>query len=125
MACEIIPGFDVPGWFVLRVRRHAERLTGLNEDELSTYGRRIRDVVAAVSEVTGTPTTYQLVFGEMNPHFHVLVAARGEDVPPERRNGDILKLRTDHTDPVAAARLVPAVRDAYRRLAKDQQTSQV
>jgi diadenosine tetraphosphate (Ap4A) HIT family hydrolase len=115
-ACEIVPGFDVPGWFVLRARRHAERITGLDDDELDSLGRRARNVVAAVSEVTGAPATYILVFGENHPHFHALIAARGEHVPESRRTGDILKLAKDHADPVAAARLVPAVRAAYERM---------
>jgi diadenosine tetraphosphate (Ap4A) HIT family hydrolase len=115
-AGEIVPGFDVPGWFVLRVRRHAERLTGLNDDELAHFARRARDLVAAVTEVMGTPTTYLLVFGENYPHFHALIAARGDDVPAELRGGDILKLRADQTDARAAALLVPAVRTAYQRL---------
>lgn len=114
---EVAPGYDVPGWFVLRARRHAERITGLDEAELASFGRRARDLVAAVTEVTGAPATYLLVFGENHRHFHALITARGEDVPPDRRNGDILKLRADHADAEAAARLVPAVRSAYERLA--------
>ncbi|MEV4513273.1 hypothetical protein AB0K00_30390 [Dactylosporangium sp. NPDC049525] len=116
-ACEVIPGFDVPGWYVLRVRRHAERLGGLNEQELATYGRRARDVVDAVSEVTGAPATYLLTFGEANPHFHTLIAARGDDVPPERRLGAILQQRTDKLDRAAALAMVPAMAQAYARLA--------
>ncbi|AHH18578.1 hypothetical protein NONO_c37940 [Nocardia nova SH22a] len=116
-AGEIVPGYDVPGWFVLRARRHAERLTGLDTAELDSVGRRARDMVAAVTEVTGAPATYFLVFGENYPHFHALIAARGDDVPADRRTGDILKLRTAHADPAAAAQLVPAVREAYRRIA--------
>ncbi|MFE5393052.1 hypothetical protein ACFQ9U_00655 [Streptomyces sp. NPDC056568] len=116
---EVVPGYDVPGWFVLRVRRHAERITGLDEAELATFARRARDLVAAVTEATGAPATYLLVFGENHPHFHVLVTARGEDVPAGRRGGDILRLRTEQADPESAARLVPAVRSAYERLAAD------
>jgi diadenosine tetraphosphate (Ap4A) HIT family hydrolase len=116
-ACEIVPGFEVPGWFVLRVRRHAERLTGLNNTELELFAYRAHDVVAAVTAVTGAPATYFMVFGEQNPHFHALIAARGHDVPEHRRNGDILKLREEHADPAAAAQLVPAVRAAYLPLA--------
>ncbi|MFD0059234.1 hypothetical protein ACFVHR_36560 [Streptomyces sp. NPDC127168] len=114
---EMVPGYDVPGWFVLRVRRHAERITGLDEAELATFARRARDLVAAVTEATGAPATYLLVFGENHPHFHALVTARGEDVPADRRNGNILRLRAERGDPDAAARLVPAVRRAYERLA--------
>ncbi|MER5948141.1 hypothetical protein ABT127_19005 [Streptomyces sp. NPDC001904] len=113
---ETVPGYDVPGWFVLRVRRHAERITGLDEAELATFARRARDLVAAVTEVTGAPTTYLLVFGENHPHFHALITARGEDVPPDRRSGGILRLAKERADPEAAAVLVPAVRNAYARM---------
>ncbi|MFF8415251.1 hypothetical protein [Streptomyces omiyaensis] len=116
---ERVPGYDVPGWFVLRVRRHAERITGLDEDELASFGRRARDLAAAVTEATGAPATYLMVFGENHPHFHALVTARGEDVPADRRSGNILRLLAEHADPEAAARLVPAVRRAYDLLADD------
>ncbi|MFC8228881.1 hypothetical protein [Streptomyces sp. NPDC057287] len=116
---HVVPGYDVPGWFVLRVRRHAERITGLDEAELASFARRARDLVAAVTEVTGAPATYLLVFGENHPHFHALITARGEHVPEDRRNGNILGLKSDHTDATAAARLVPEVRRAYARLASN------
>jgi diadenosine tetraphosphate (Ap4A) HIT family hydrolase len=116
-AAEVVPGYDVPGWFILRARRHAERITGLDDEELASYGRRTRDLVAAVTEVTDAPATYQLVFGENYPHFHTLIAARGDDVPPDLRAGNILRLRTERADLAAAGQLVPAVRRAYARLA--------
>lgn len=111
-AAEVVPGYEVPGWVILRTRRHAERITGLNDAELDVFGRRARDLVAAVSQVMGAPATYMLVFGENYAHFHVLVTPRGEDVPADRRAGEILKLRTERADPQAARRLVPALRDA-------------
>ncbi|MEP7022451.1 MAG: hypothetical protein ABJB47_01295 [Actinomycetota bacterium] len=114
-AAEIVPGYDVPGWFILRVRRHAERITGLDGAELASFARRARDLVAAVTDVTAAPATYLMVFGENHPHFHALVAARGHDVPVAQRAGNILQLRSGHTDPAAAAELVPEVRVAYFR----------
>jgi diadenosine tetraphosphate (Ap4A) HIT family hydrolase len=114
-ACEVLQGFDVPGWYVLRARRHAETLTELADIELVSFGVRARNMVAAVAEVTGAPATYILVFGENHRHFHALIAARAEHVPENRRTGDILKLRTEFADSVAALALVPAVRDAYQR----------
>jgi diadenosine tetraphosphate (Ap4A) HIT family hydrolase len=116
-AAEVVPGFDVPGWFVLRARRHAERITGLDNAELAALPYRARDLVAAVTEVTGAAATYFLVFGENYPHYHALIAARGDDVPADRRTGDILKLRPERGDPAAAAALVPAVRRAYQAIA--------
>jgi diadenosine tetraphosphate (Ap4A) HIT family hydrolase len=114
-AAEVVPGYDVPGWFILRARRHAERITGLDDEELSSFGRHARDLVAAVTDVTGAPATYLLVFGENYPHFHALIAPRGHDVPPELRAGNLLKLRADHADPAAAEELVRPVRSAYDR----------
>ncbi|GAA2362993.1 hypothetical protein [Dactylosporangium salmoneum] len=116
-AAELVRGYDVPGWFILRARRHAERITGLGPAELASFGPRARDLIAAVTEVTGAPTTYLMSFGENYAHFHALVAARGEDVPARLRAGNILQLRGDRADYGAAAALVPAVRAAYERLA--------
>jgi diadenosine tetraphosphate (Ap4A) HIT family hydrolase len=116
-AAEIVPGYEVPGWFILRARRHAELITGLDRAEQAGFTRRARDLVEAVTEATGSPATYLLAFGENHRHFHTLIAARGADVPADRRNGDILKLLGERRDPAAAADLLPAVRDAYLRLA--------
>ncbi len=116
-AGEVVPGYEVPGWFVLRARRHAERITGLDDDELASLAFRTRDLVAAVSEVMNAPATYLLVFGENYPHFHALVAARNYAVAVDRRGGDIMKLRLEQADPAAAIALIPAVRATYQRLA--------
>jgi diadenosine tetraphosphate (Ap4A) HIT family hydrolase len=115
-AAEVVPGYDVPGWIILRARRHAERITGLNDAELATFAQRTRDVIAAVTEVTGAQPTYLMVFGENYPHFHALVTPRGDDVPPEQRAGSILQLRADHIDAAASAALIPALRSAYGAL---------
>lgn len=114
-AAEVAPGYEVPGWFFLRVRRHAELLTGLDDAELTALGHRARGLVAAVTEATGAPATYLLHFGENYRHFHALVAARDADIPAELRGGNILRLLPDHLDPAAALALAPAVRAAYER----------
>ena len=115
-AAEIGPGMEIPGWFFLRTRRHAELITGLNDPEIDLFGRRIRALVTAVAEATHAPATYQLVFGEKYRHFHAVVAARGQHIPADRRSGDILKLLDEgHRDPETARALVPDVRAAYRR----------
>ncbi len=54
-AAEIVPGYEVPGWFILRARRHAERITGLGHDELAVLGYRARDLVTAITQATGAP----------------------------------------------------------------------
>lgn len=122
-AAEVVPGYEVPGWFILRARRHAERITGLDDDELASLAFRARDLVGAVREVADAPATYLLVFGENYPHFHLLIAARNAEVPADRRGGDIMKLRLEQADPAAAMALVPAVRAAYQKLAAAQNSA--
>ncbi len=116
-AAEVVAGYEVPGWIVLRVRRHAEGIGSLTEDELDVLGRRARDVVTAVGQVTSAPATYYLVFGENYRHYHALIVGRGEDVPPDRRGGNILQLRSEQADLPTARALVPALREAYARAA--------
>src|SRR3984885_10265230 len=94
-AAEVAPGYEVPGWFFLRARRHAEKLTGLDEAETAAFGRRAHDLVSAVERVTGAPAVYLLSFGENYRHFHALVAARGDEVPPETRGWALLRLVAD------------------------------
>lgn len=112
-ACEVTPGFEVPGWFVLRVRRHALGWAELADVEVTEYGQRVKDVVTSVAEVFQAPATYVMSFGESYPHYHCLIAARGEDVAPERRVSNIMTLRQDRLDRDRSLEFVPAVRAAY------------
>lgn len=112
-ACEVTPGYDVPGWVILRVRRHAVGWQSLTTAELDSFGHRAQQVVGAVTDATGAAATYLVTFGESHPHFHVLITARGHNVPPELRAGNILQLRHTALDRTAALKLVPAIRAAY------------
>jgi diadenosine tetraphosphate (Ap4A) HIT family hydrolase len=111
----IIAGYDVPGWVILRLRRHAEGFGQLTDLELAQFGRRVRDVISAVRTVTGAVATYLLIFGEANPHLHALITPRTAETAEDRRLGDILKLRTEGSDLQASRALVPALRAAYLR----------
>ncbi len=112
-AAEVAPGFDVPGWFFLRTRRHAHGIAGLSAEESATFGDRAKRLIGAVTRATGAEATYMLMFGENFPHFHTLITARGSDVPEDRRGGDILKLREERLDSIGARELVPLVRQLY------------
>jgi diadenosine tetraphosphate (Ap4A) HIT family hydrolase len=118
-AAEVAPGYEVPGWFFLRARRHAEKLTGLDDAETAALGRRARDLATAVERVIGAPAVYLLSFGENYRHFHALVAARGEEVPPESRGWALLRLLADGRDVPAAQALAGEVRRAYERILSD------
>jgi diadenosine tetraphosphate (Ap4A) HIT family hydrolase len=117
-AAEVAPGFEVPGWFFLRSRRHAEKLTGLDEAETATFGRHAHDLVSAVEQVTGASAVYLLSFGENYRHFHALAAARGEQVPPELRGWGLLQLLAEGRDVLAAQALAGDVRLAYEEIVR-------
>ena len=124
-AAEVAPGFEVPGWFFLRSRRHAEKLTGLDEAETATFGRHAHDLVSAVEQVTGAPAVYLLSFGENYRHFHALAAARGEQVPPELRGWGLLQLLAEGRDVPAAQALAGDVRLAYEEIVRGREHAAV
>ena len=124
-AAEVAPGYEVPGWFFLRARRHAEKLTGLDEDETAAFGRRAHDLVSAVERVTGAPAVYLLSFGENFRHFHALVAARGDQVPPEARGWALLQLLAGGRDVPAAQAVAADVRLAYEEIVRGRERAAV
>jgi diadenosine tetraphosphate (Ap4A) HIT family hydrolase len=118
-AAGVVEGYEVPGWIVLRSRRHVVGLGGLNAEDLATFGRRARDLSAAIVEAAGVEVTYLMIFGEANPHFHALLVPRAEDTPPDRRTGEILKLRYERADLDQARSLVPGIRAAYQHASSE------
>ena len=124
-AAEVAPGFEIPGWFFLRARRHAEKLTGLDEAETAAFGRRAHDLVSAVEQVTGAPAVYLLSFGENFKHFHALVAARGGEVPPELRGYGLIQLLAAGRDLPAAQALAGDVRLVYEEIVRGREHAAV
>lgn len=111
-SCEVAQGYEVPGWFILRLRRHAEGWDELTPAELAEFGIRCQQLSSAIKHVIADAHVYFMSFGENYPHFHFLVTARGADIPPESRGGNILHLRESHGDMISALALVPALRAA-------------
>ena len=111
-ACEIAPGFEVPGWYFLRLRRHALGWAELQRPELTAFGPVVQDLMGALDQAFGAPACYLMTFGEAYPHFHAVVTVRTEDIPPESRSGNILALLATRLDRDAALARVPAVREA-------------
>ncbi len=111
-SCEVADGYEVPGWFILRLRRHAEGWSGPTAAELANFGPLSQRLTAAIQEATGAPTVYFMSFGENYPHFHFLVIARDADLAPEHRGAGILNLRTEHRDFNASLDVALRVRDA-------------
>ena len=111
-ACEIAPGYEVPGWYFLRLRRHALGWAGLAQPELTAFGPVVQQLMGALEQAFDAPARYLMMFGEAYPHFHAVITVRGDEVPPESRSGNILALRASRADRAAALARVPAVREA-------------
>jgi diadenosine tetraphosphate (Ap4A) HIT family hydrolase len=111
-ACEVAPGFEVPGWYFLRLRRHALGWAELARPELTAFGPVVQDLMRALEQAFDAPARYLMTFGEAYPHFHAVVTVRAQDIPPESRSGNILALRGSRLDRDAAVARVPAVRAA-------------
>jgi diadenosine tetraphosphate (Ap4A) HIT family hydrolase len=112
-ACEVAEGYDVPGWYILRVRRHAEGWPALSHSEATGFGVVSQRVTRAIQAVTGAPTVYFLSFGENYAHLHFLLIARPADLSPELRGAAVLTLRAEHRDQPAALASAAAVRQAF------------
>lgn len=109
-ACEVVDGYEVPGWYFVRLRRHSEGWDGLTPDEAAGFGTVSQRVVQAIQKVTGAPTVYFMSFGENYPHFHFLVIARPEGLPAESRGAAILATRAENLDRDAALQVAADVR---------------
>ena len=118
-ACEIAPGFEVPGWYFLRLRRHALGWGGLGERELKSFGPLVQELMAALELAFDAPARYLMTFGEAYPHFHAVITVRTDDIPPESRSGNILALRERLVDRDAAVARVPGVRAALSAVFSD------
>ena len=112
-ACEVVPGFEVPGWYFVRLRRHALGWAELTQPELAGFGPVVADLMGALERAFDAPARYLMAFGEAYPHFHAVVTVRTDDIPPASRSGNILALRGSRLDRDASLALVPAVRAAY------------
>jgi diadenosine tetraphosphate (Ap4A) HIT family hydrolase len=111
-SCEVAHGYDVPGWFILRLRRHAEGWDGPTAEELAGFGPLSQQLASAIRSATGASNVYFLSFGENYPHFHFLVIARDADLAPDLRGAAVLGLRADKRDVDASLAVGAHVRDA-------------
>jgi len=112
-ACEVAEGYDVPGWFILRVRRHAEGWSALTPDEAAAFGLICQRLSGAITAGAGATGAYFMSFGENYPHLHFLVTARPAELAPELRGAGILALRGTDRDLAASLAVAADVRAAF------------
>lgn len=98
----VLPGYEVPGWVVLQLRRHAVGPSAMNEEEAVSMGPLVVAITGAIGDVLPRSKVYLAAFGEMYPHFHMLFAVRGPDVPSALRGPALISGRAALIDIPAA-----------------------
>ena len=99
------PGFEVPGWLFLELRRHAEGPMGMDPAEAGEVGHHLVELSAAIRAATGAEKVYVVAFGEVYAHFHLLLLPRMPFAPPEETGPALLLRRQDLLDGPASAEM--------------------
>jgi diadenosine tetraphosphate (Ap4A) HIT family hydrolase len=107
-AC-VAEGFEVPGWLFLELRRHAEGPMSMAPEEASELGPLVAELTGAIQAATGAERVYLMAFGELFPHFHLLLGPRLPMAPPELTGPHLFLNRADLLDPEAAAEAALAI----------------
>lgn len=112
-SCEIPTGLEAPGWYFLRLRRHAEGWPDMSADEVAGFGGVAQRLDAAIREATGVEKVYFMSFGENHTHFHYLVIARPLDLAAGSRGAAIVSHFAEFRDPQGSIEVAARVRDAF------------
>jgi diadenosine tetraphosphate (Ap4A) HIT family hydrolase len=110
-ALGVLPGYDLPGWFVLQSRRHVAALSELDADALSQLGACLASAVDAVAASVPCDKVYLYRFGETHEHWHVLLCAKPADAAREHTAAMLVVHRETYRDDAAAARVCADVSD--------------
>lgn len=111
-SCEIPTGLEAPGWYFLRLRRHAEGWGELTVDEAASFGAISQRLDSAIRTAMGVTKVYSMSFGENHPHFHYLVTARPVDLEPSWRGAAIVSHLGEFRDVEASLDVASQVRAA-------------
>lgn len=106
------PGFEAPGWMFVELHsRHAEGPWSLTPDEAASLGPLLSRVSSAVRDVTGAERVYWIAFGEVWPHFHMLLLPRLPDTPADMRGPALFLARDQFVNAERAASVAGQLRD--------------
>jgi len=108
----VAPGAEIPGWLMLSLRRHAPPLASeLDVPEAERLGLVLKRLSLAIEEVTGAERVYHMQWGEYLPHWTLMLAPRGADVPESERRVELLFARSKYVDPAAAEATAARIRE--------------
>jgi diadenosine tetraphosphate (Ap4A) HIT family hydrolase len=106
---------DEPGWAIVMLRRHVERIGELTAEELQSLGPMAARMSEAISSVTAAEKVYVVLFLETNHHFHLLLTPREADAPPSLRGPALLVNRRQYKDATAAVQVGDRIREYLAR----------
>lgn len=106
-AASAIP---VPGWILLFLNEHKEGAWELTEAEGEQLGRLTVMLTRSLRQVCQPERVYVMSAGETALHFHVMVMARGAQVPEEWRGGALINHSADLADAEEAEWVLKSVR---------------
>jgi len=96
------------GWLVIVLKRHAEALHELTEEEARELGVLQRRVALAFRDETGSAKEYSVCYGEAPrfAHLHAHLVPRAPDLPEELRGSGIFTHLQGSEEPVPAEAVV-------------------
>jgi len=100
-AC-VADDFEVPGWLFLELRRHAEGPMGMDDAEAGELGVLLNRLSAGIQTATGAERVYVVAYGELFPHFHLLLTPRLPFAPDDERGPALFLKRAELVDRAAA-----------------------
>ena len=116
---DVVHALDtsLDGWVVLAARRHVAALADLTDAEAAEMGPLIRDVSAALHEVTGCTKTYLAQFAEHpdHPHVHLHLVPRAVDLAPESRGPGVFSHLNDRGRPAVSEERMNHLADELRQ----------
>jgi diadenosine tetraphosphate (Ap4A) HIT family hydrolase len=102
---------EVPGWIMFYPIRHSEGVWQFDAAEAAEYGPLLVEITSAIKRSTDAERVYVIHQGEVAPHFHNLLMARGPEVPGGlRATLPLLEAAEQFSDPVSALRVARDIR---------------
>jgi diadenosine tetraphosphate (Ap4A) HIT family hydrolase len=103
----VLRGFEVPGWVTIVPRRHITFAAELSDAEAQTIGPLLRRATKAIRDTVACEKVYTVAFGELFPHWHLLLMAVPAAMREQARGPALFGARDRFRD-AAGAREVAA-----------------
>jgi diadenosine tetraphosphate (Ap4A) HIT family hydrolase len=101
---------DAPGWAILSLKRHAEGIWSMTEDEAATLGPILGALGKGLHDEAGGEKVHLFAMGERVPHLHMVLVPRKPGELPIFDGADLDARARQIADRAQALTLAGAVR---------------